>query len=289
MFQYLFYRTLQRFSETLGSEKSLWLAEKLGDISFMLDRSRRKNILSNANVILGTKADLKSKEHLGRNVFRNFWKYIVDFICLTDYYLENIDSLVTFTGLEHLDKCLAQGRGVIILSAHIGNWELAGMLLAAKGYPLNTVYLPHKDVRVNQLFLDIRGKTGMKSMPVEIAVHGCQDVLKRGEVLALLGDLLLGDKGQETVFFDKKVKLPKGPAILALRTDSFLMPAYCVRKPEGGFLFCFEEPFLANSVNENGTNDWSYSFTNCVMSIEGIIRSFPDQWIVFNNIWRDSL
>src|SRR6185436_3634193 len=110
-----------------------------------------------------------------------------------------------------LDELLAHGKGVITLSAHLGNWELGAAALAQRGYKFNAVALWQPDPRVNALYQSYRTRRQINPIPFGRAARACIKVLRRNEIVALVGDRDY-TKGRDTVeFFGSPARLPSGP------------------------------------------------------------------------------
>ncbi|MFH1594212.1 MAG: lysophospholipid acyltransferase family protein [Candidatus Omnitrophota bacterium] len=259
------------------------IAMLLADIYYIFARDDRKNLEENLRVVLETD-DKKRVKPLIRNVFKNFAKYLVDFLRFSrlnsDYFLANI----SIEGKENIDKAMAGGKGAILLTAHIGNWELAGAIIARFGYPVYAIALDHADKRLNDFFLEQRMRAGVKIIPIGAHLKSCFRVLKNNGLLGILGDRDFSNHGIKANFFGKETILPKGPAFFSLRTGAPIIPLSVVRVENDAFRVFFHEPL--ESVNTGDNEDDIKRFIKRYISvIEGYIRSYPDQWYAFRKVW----
>jgi len=225
-------------------------------------------------------------KRIARDVFRNFAKYLVDFFRFSLIDDDYIKKFVKLDGIVNLEEALKRGKGVIMLSAHLGNWELGGYVLGKLGYPINAVVLTHKNKKVNRFFINQRFMGNFKSIEIGAALRGCYKALKGNELLALLGDRNFSNTGLMTEFFGKRALMPKGPAALALRTGSSILPTYMVREEDDTFRLIFEKPIYpeAGPDEESATERLMKRYLS---SIEDAVKKRPGQWYVFKYFWEE--
>ena len=263
-----------------------WAAHRLGDINYLFDARGREAVRSNLRKILppGTSEDRIRFE--ARWVFRNFAKVIAEFFGFRQFGPEFGERYIQTKGIEHLDNALAKGRGAVLASAHIGNWELAAGDLARRGYKVWAIVQMHANPRVNELFVGQREKRNYRILDMHNAVRPAARILKEGGVLCILGERNLTDSGIPVRFFGRRALFPKGPARLALATKAPLVPAFAIRRPNEGFTICFEPEI---QVPEKGTKkSKAQAVTQEFARItEDYIRWHPSQWGVFYRAWEE--
>lgn len=220
-----------------------------------------------------------------REVFRNFARYLVDFFLASRIDAAYIERCVKIEGIERLDCLLREGKGVIVVTAHMGNWELGAMVTGRLGYPLHAIALAHDNRRINRIFLSRRADNGVQVIPVGMAVKQCFSILSRGGLLALLGDHDFFNSGIEMPLFGKPMRIPRGPARLALKTGASILPAFMVREREDRYRLIFDEPIRC-SPSGTGDGDGTTELTRRITAvIEQYIGRYPDQWFMFNRFW----
>ncbi|MBM3244770.1 MAG: lysophospholipid acyltransferase family protein, partial [Candidatus Omnitrophica bacterium] len=152
------------------------------------------------------------------------------------------------------------------------------------GYPFSAVALPHKDKRINDFFNSQRQSKNINVIPLGRAVRQCLDVLKRKEVLALVGDRDFSEKGIILDFFGKPTFFPEGPAAFAIKTGAAIVPGFMIRDKDDGFILRFEK-----SLEFNPTGDKNSDLKNLISRYKGIfedyIRKYPEQWYMFRRFW----
>jgi len=260
-------------------------ARILADIHYVLYVRERRVVIENLKVILNRPSCDKELKEIARDVFRNFAMYLVDFFRFSLIDGDYIKKFIRLDGMANLEEALKKGRGAIMLSAHLGNWELGGYVLGKLGYPINAVVLTHKNKKVNRFFINQRFMGNFKSIEIGAGLRNCYRALKGNEMLALLGDRNFSNTGLLTEFFGKIALMPKGPAALALRTGAAIVPTYMVREPNDKFALIFERPIYP----ENGPDEepaMERLMKRYLSSLEAAIRERPGQWYVFKNFWK---
>lgn len=261
-----------------------WLGDKLADLlgrlSFLILRSRRAIVAHNLTQIMEAPS-LQQIHRYTRQTFRNLARCIHDFLRIPHLKPKDWPSLVEFRGGEHLTLALQAGRGAILVTAHLGNWDLAGAFLAAMGYRVTAVVEPLGQGGT-QTFNRYRGRTGMELVQLG-EVFRLRRALRQNRILVLLGDRDLTHTGVEMQFFRGRRRIPLGPAWWALRLRSPLLTGYAVLAPEGKrrrYLVVVEPPLPV----EPGST--VLSTTQALLDrITRAISSHPDQWFVFQPEW----
>lgn len=260
------------------------LATICADIFYAVSAKDRRAVTANLKIAMGPSVDDAVLSRTARNVFRNFAKYLVDFFRFQKMDKEYIKKKVKLVGMHNIDKALEAGKGVILLSAHIGNWELGGAVTGLSGYPISAVVLTHDNDKINQFFT--RQRLMGKVRPIEIgaALKGCYRALRRNELLALLGDRDFTNSGVTVKFFAKETTVPKGPATFSCRLGAPIVPAFLIREADDSFTFFVHEPISAS--DGTGEAEAVAELTGkCNAAIEKIISRYPEQWYAFRPIW----
>lgn len=249
------------------------------DLRHLFAHEDRKAVSDNLRLIFPEKTE-KEIGKIRKSMFRNFAKYLIDFFRFEKINKEYIEKNISVKNLHYFNNELAKGKGVIIVSAHLGNWELGAVLVSLLGYPLWAVALSHKDKKVNRFFNSQRESKGVKVIPLGIAVKSCVEVLRKGELIALVGDRLFGERGIVLDFFGRPTLFPKGPAAFALKTGASLVPAFLLRNKDDSFTLHIEKPieFTVSQDREKDLIDITIVYKEL---FERFIRSYPDQWYMF--------
>ncbi|MCM8763366.1 MAG: lysophospholipid acyltransferase family protein, partial [Candidatus Omnitrophica bacterium] len=241
MLYYILYRLGQFIALHLPLKLAYQLAVIVSDIRLLFAPQDRKETQENLRVIFPEKSKSEIKK-ICKALFRNFAKYLVDFFCFSKLDKKFIEKKIEIKNIHYFDECLKRGKGVIALTAHIGNWELGGAVAGILGYPLWAVALPHKHKAVDNFFNYQRKLKGINVMPLNKAARQCLVCLEENKLLALVGDRDFKQKGIVIDFFGKKTIFPEGPAIFSLITGAPIICGFMLRKADDSFIFILEEP-----------------------------------------------
>jgi len=256
---------------------SYFAADILSWLYFCAARGDRRAIAHNLSAFISDKGAIRRTT---RRVFANFSYYLVDFFRYDKLDRSFIEQYVTVEGREYLDRALSAGKGAIALTAHIGNYELGGAVIALLGYHASAVALPHKDERTNRLFNAQRNKAGLKVVPTGVNVKRCFALLRQGEVIGFLGDRNFAGKACDTKMFGKTVSIPRGFSFFAMRTGAALVPTFFVRERRYRYRMIFEEALATEGKSEDEI------IADYARVLERYLKKYPDQWYIFTRFWR---
>jgi lauroyl/myristoyl acyltransferase len=284
MGNYLLYLLGQWLVFALPLRLSYAVAVFLSDVNYLFASSDRKAVMGNLRAIFPDKSTAELRA-IRRRMFRNFAKYLVEFFLFPRIDAEFIRRKVRVEGLEHVDAALAKGKGVVFLTAHLGNWELGGLVMAQLRPPLYAVALKHANPKVNDFFDRRRLDKGLVVVPLGKAVKQCMQALQANKLVALVGDRDFTGKGEILPFFGKKAVFPAGPAAFALREGSALIPGMMIRQPDDTFVMHLGPPVRLESHSGDFREDVRATIREYTHTIESFIRTYPDQWFMFRRFW----
>lgn len=283
MFNYILYRIGQFIALVLPLKIAYKIAIFFSDLHYIFADKDRRAVKENLMVIFPEKSNREIRK-IRIRMFRNFAKYLVDFFRFSKLDAKYIKRNIQLENIHYFDEALAKGKGAIALSAHLGNWELGGVVVPLLGYPLWAVVLPHKDWRVNNFFNFQRESRGLKVIPLGKAVRLCLNILKENKIVALVGDRDFTEKGVVLDFFGRPTFLPEGPAAFSLKTGASIVPAFMLRNKDDTFTLRIEKP-LEFTPTDNKNNDLTELIMRYTTIIEDYIRKYPDQWYMFRKFW----
>jgi KDO2-lipid IV(A) lauroyltransferase len=281
MGNYYLYKIAEFLTNLLPLSVNYALAVFLADCQYLLSKADRGAVRDNLKIILNTD---EVPPLMVRKVFHYFGRYLVDFFIMTKRVNHDfIKNSVKITNIECLNRVLNEGKGGVIIGAHLGNWEIAGAILGLLGYPLSVVALAHKDDRVNTFFNQKREFFGATVIQTNVALRRCLEHLRRNRLVAMLADRDFGHHGLKMQFFGKNAFMPKGAAIFSLKTGAPLIPMNFLRKENNQFQFEIGEPIYPPALEESNVNDKEIEklIGKYIGHIEEEIRQNPSQWLVF--------
>jgi phosphatidylinositol dimannoside acyltransferase len=262
-----------------------WLAERGGDVFYLFSTRRRRMVGNNIRRAMGLTENERIPRGRVRYVFRNAAKNYFDLTKLSFIDKENLDGKVKIEGIQHLKEAVERGKGVIIATAHLGNFEFSAHVVAALGYDMTILIEAYDDSApfLRKLAALRRGQ-GIRILPVDLlGVKECLKTLQRGGTVTIVCDRDLQGNGIKTPFFGKETSFPVGVVDLAQRTGAAVIPIFSLRGPKNTSTIFVEPPLkLVNSQNRE--QDLKANLTVLVSVLEKYIRSCPEQWVVLEPV-----
>jgi len=194
-----------------------------------------------------------------------------------------IEKIVEVHGLENLDHALALGKGVILLTGHLGNWELAAAYLGLKGYPIRVVGAEQRDDRLTDMLVELRKGVGVTTIGKGFDLRGAIGCLRHGEILGVLLDQDAKEKGVVAPFLGLPASTPYGPVKLAQKLGSPIVPLFIVRRDSARRHDLHILPPL------EVTADMKASVTRCNDVISEWIARFPEGWLWLYPRWASTV
>ncbi|HKV32351.1 MAG TPA: lysophospholipid acyltransferase family protein [Candidatus Dormibacteraeota bacterium] len=262
------------------------LAAITGRCAFYVMPRRRRVAFENFGQVLGLPWDDPLVKRTARHAFGNYFKMFADFMLMDTLKPDQIRRMVRPKGIERIDAALAQGKGVVVVTAHVSNWDILAAASAVYGYPISAVTNDLPSGGLNELVIASRERIGMKM--IGLGPGSLRQIIKalgRNELVALASDLYSGDRGVRVPFFNRPAMFPSGPAALALKTGAPILPVWCRRQPDNLYIAEVEAP-IEVSRSGNTQRDIQVTTERIVQFFERIIRREPDQWLVFLPVWR---
>jgi len=280
---YAAYRIGQFLVLKLPLRFSYWLASRFSDLRFATAKKDRNLIINNIKTITGK--DGPDARRIARQVFRNFAKYLIEFLRFEKMGDEYIKRHVRIEGAENIKSALKLGKGAVLFSAHLGNWEWAGALIAHLGFSLKAIVLTHKDKRIDDFFTKQRMINGMGSIPLGGSVRKCLKQLDANGLIAIVSDRDFSNNSIDATFFGKTAHMPVGTAILAMKKGCPLIPCFIVRQKNDKHVFFIDKPieYKAPEDNDAAVKEIVQRVTDV---IEKYVRKYPEQWFMFENPWE---
>lgn len=215
---------------------------------------------------------------LTRRIFQNFARNLVDYGRFRWMPREGFEGVIpVFEGGENIQEAFAAGRGVILVTGHIGNWELGGVLFGHRGVKVNVVTLPDGSRQIDAIREVYRGQYAITTIVLDgspFASLEMRAALKRGEMVAMLVDRWGKADGVPSPFLGRMHYLPRGPFALSRVTGAPILPAFVVRDG-ASYRGIAEPPFVVER------DDLEPYATRVSQALERLIRRYPEQWYDF--------
>ena len=230
----------------------------------------------------------KSKEEiekLSKNVFINLVLILFEFVHIKE--LSNIEYVkknINLINFEKLYEELKQNKGIIIITSHLGNWELEGAVTCSLGIPLNAVYFQQNNFLADSFFNKIRKKAGIKLINKKFVFRRTLEALKSNELVAFLSDQDAGKNGIFVDFFGRPASTAKGPIYFAIKTKTPVFLSHFIRLNDGKYDFILEKIEL--TITGNIDEDIYKNTVLWTKRLEDMIRKYPEQWFWVHKRWK---
>ncbi len=260
----------------------------LGTLAWRVDARGRRRALENTSVAYGTTLSPREREALVHAAYRNLVANLVDLSRVSTLSDDTLRSLVTLDDetLNRLESALGAGRGIILLTPHLGNWELLTAYLAVRGVKVHYVGRRPYDDRLDEIFKAVRSSHGAEWVSRGGAFEQLMDLLNRGEVAIMLIDQdTRRVRGTFVDFFGTPTWTATGPAVLARRTGALLQPGALVWSEKERYRLIIDEPVERIVTGSDEFDDWETT-RRVSAALESLVRRFPDQWTWFHRRWR---
>jgi len=253
-----------------------------GELGYRLCKDRRAALGRNLAALT---ADPIQRERLARNCFHNFLRMLHDFCDCAENGTRRLNELmVQRRGFEFLEAARLKGKGTLLITGHLGAWELGGMVLASDGFPVNVVTMPEPTTELNEWRLKYRERFGIKTITIgsdKFAFIEIIQALRRNELVAMLVDRPYMNSGIGVQFFGRPTLFSAAAARVWQHTQAAVIPAF-VLQLEPGQYGCY-----AYSPIEMTAEQTLEKNSQCVADVfQAIIREFPEQWFNFVPIWN---
>ena len=258
------------------------LVTALGHLSYYLTPNVRATIRTNLRHALHDES--LSPRRLDRYVRRTYVNYslrLADFYRLNTLPAARLIQMVEDINVDNIDRALAQGRGVIMLTLHLGNWDFAGAYLAARGYPINAL-VEETDREILELFTRHRETTGMRTFTLRRSAYAFLDSIRHNRVLAVVGDRDILKNGKSVKFFNGIRKIPANLSEIIARKRIPVTFGYLAFNPKGS------KRRYRGVVHTPESFDTAAEFERfMIRKFEETIKRYPDQWLAFQPEWLD--
>ncbi len=250
-------------------------------IGYAAGPTRRRWLRANFAHVLGVSPKDKAAGQMARAAYRNYSRYILELMRLPWLNQQQVDALLEVHSLDQFLEIYRASKGVVLVAGHIGNNEAAAAGFAKQGLEINVVGDDSSYRELYELFERQRESWGVKMIAWR-NLRGVFGALRRHEGLVLLVDWGYREDGIPVKMFGSWTTLPAGPAILAAKHGSTIVPFSINRLPDGTFRAAADDPIL---VPSDSPSDLAIATQKIATALEGHIAPSPAQWYNFKPIW----
>jgi len=260
------------------------LAAMVGFCMYYVAGEQRSGLSSNLSVVLGMPPNSRRVQNLVREAFQTNAQNWIDTLRL-DSLRFGLDQFVHVEGWENLAAAAAMDRGVIMVTLHLGNFDLVGQALTRR-YKLTVPVERMEPAQFFTFLLRRRRSQGINAVPLDEAPRQMVAALRRGEMVGLTADGKVAGRMIEVTMFGREALVPRAPVQLALRTGAPIVVGIGTRVP-GGTYHGYITPMVARpTASDPRLAECEYA-QNLASVLAGFIMRFPGQWMAFTPLWRD--
>ncbi|MEA2682136.1 MAG: phosphatidylinositol dimannoside acyltransferase [Chloroflexota bacterium] len=249
--------------------------------------SMRRQALQNYAGILHQPPDSPRVRRLAREAVVGYTKLLADFLMLSQLSRDDVMRMVDWRGWQNIQDALALGRGVVVVTPHFGNWDMAAAAAAARGLKVTAVTDHYGDDDLNARVMAARQRAGVNVVPLSVSAgRAVLAALRRNEVVALVCDLAKDGRNVRVRVCGQEAMVPAGPATLALSSGAPVVPITCRRQQDNRYLL---EVQPAIEFAPAGDRDADVrGLSQAIMDrFEPELQRYPEQWYLFSPMWMN--
>ncbi|MFC1621612.1 ELM1/GtrOC1 family putative glycosyltransferase [Candidatus Omnitrophota bacterium] len=222
-----------------------------------------------------------------RSHYKNLGMSVMELLKLPVMGKKYLNDNMRIENFERVKEALAKGKGIILLTAHFGNWEMGSLSIGLRKQKVYVFAREQKHKRLNALLNNYRRMTGCHVITKGFSARAVIKALKDNSIVAMLADQDAGPSGVFVDFFNRPASTARGPVSFALRTGATILPTFAWRSDRKDYILRMEKPLeLIDTGDKEET--LKINLENISSSLENYIRKFPDKWLWSHKRWKSS-
>ena len=283
----MLYRSLMLFSKViclLPHRLLLAMGYVLGNLYYLLIPKMRRRAVAQMMPALGVSES--EAKWLVRESFINMARNVLEIFYMPKLNEQNFREYIEVENLDRMRAALAKGKGVVVVTGHIGCWEWLSAGFSLNGLPVTAIAKPQPNIAYTNALDSLR-----ETIHVEIFSRGTSELLtaaralKAGKILGFLVDQDAGPGGAFIEFLGKMAATPMGPAVFSRKFHSPVVPAFILRKPDGRHRVVVGEELVYEDTGDSDKDLFNFT-VRMTKIVEDIIRDNPTQWLWFQKRWN---
>ncbi|MBI4216222.1 MAG: lysophospholipid acyltransferase family protein [Chloroflexi bacterium] len=287
MLQYLAIKLASLTIAYLPAKVGYALACLAGDLAHLLSPRMRRQVQANLRRAMGP--DASRLRQASRQVLRNLTKSYYELVRMPRFRRGYLERAITVHGWDNFQQAYSRGQGVVVVTAHLGNYFFASQVLALRSVPASVLVERVRPPALFRLVSGFRASRGLTLIPVGDSAAALREplrLLKAGHVLGIACDRDVLGSGVPADFLGERTTIPMGAVALAARTGAAVLPCFAVRE-KGDCFSIYIEPPLAVSRNGGSPEGAREQIGQVVAIMEQYIRRYPEQWVVLQPVWPE--
>lgn len=283
--EYFIFTGFGLFFKVLGLNLSRKFSRVIAFVFYHLIPIRKDVTLKNIRIAFPDYPESKVKK-IAYGCYKSFALTLSEILFMPLMSRNEIENSVYCTNLDFIKNKYEEKNGVILLSAHFGNWEyMAASIGAQLNVPLSVIVKSQRNPFVTDWLNDMRAKWGNKIVPLGISIRQIYKELMDKNIVAMVADQRGPQDGIRVEFFGRQTAVYPGPVALALKTNAPILYGISVRQPDYSYKTVFEE-ISTDNLPEGDEEKIKELSRRHMAYLEKFIRDYPEQWLWMHNRWK---
>ena len=265
---------------------ALWIGRRIGDAAYCANTKRRMIAYANLKAAFPGKSSGELKK-INKAHFENLGMNIIELLKLPVMARDYFERHVKLENTDKIRYCLEKGKGVILLTAHFGNWEISSLAVSLNGYTMSVFAREQKYKRLNNLLNEFRQSTGCRVITKGFSVKDIIKTLNNNGIVGMLSDQDAGANGIFINFFNRPASTAQGAIAFSSKTEAEILPSFIRRVGTDKHIARAGDPFeLVNTGNKE--RDTKENLQKITDILEDYVRKFPEQWLWSHKRWKST-
>lgn len=285
IFEYILFLSFSKFFQLVGLNLSRKFSFLIAVLFYYIIPIRRKTVLENLHNAFPDYNEKKLKS-IAFGSYKSFAIALAEILYIPAMSKEDIKKQVDCSNVELIREKYEENNGVILLSAHFGNWEFMATSLAAQlNIPISVVIKPQRNPYVTNWMNKARTKWNNEIVPLGISIRQTYQTLKDKKIVAMVADQRGPEESIKINFFGRNITVLTGPAVLSLKTGAPVLYGISVRQDDHSYKSVMTEISKENLPESNEEKIKELSQRHMAF-LEGYIRKYPEQWLWMHKRWK---
>jgi KDO2-lipid IV(A) lauroyltransferase len=262
---------------------ALWLGRRLGSLIYLINTTRRAIGYANLKAAFSEEKTPRQLRRLIKGVYKSLTQVFFEILTLTKVDEKYVEKYIEIVNPQNMLGIKDHPNGIILLTAHFGNWELSGMVSAIKGFPPIVLAREQKMKNLNGLINRLRESKGLKVVTKGITTRYIVKALHAGKIIGMVGDQDAGKTGELVEFFGRLASTAPGSARIAQKTAAYIVPAFIARVKGPRHKLTLEKP-----IRIKKGEDIKPYLSRYNKLLEKYVRMYPEQWLWLHKRWKST-
>jgi KDO2-lipid IV(A) lauroyltransferase len=283
--EYLAFQSVAFVVQLMPISGAQWVGRNLGRLVYSVIGYRRDVTMRNLRRAFPEKSETEL-ESIARGAYENAGIALLELTWFPSMTREHLGKIVHFDRPQILRDAYDRGKGLVILTAHFGNWELLGQsFIVNVGFPVNGLAKTQSNPLINKKINERRSRIGNKVIQMETSLREVVKALRNGEAVGLVADQAAPKENVPVEFFGTMVPTHQGPSAFCLKMRCPMVAVFSVRRPDGTYDAIVQEVPTVDLADDSEDNITELTRRHTRIT-EDIIRKYPDHWLWQHKRWK---